>query len=212
MSDDAVPVMLIPSDFSQVGQWMYIAVNHDLSGRSIGKMRQVGVRIQVELYEPMTDVEIFQIFGGAGVLATELVDDGKLLAEPARFLCKKFEILEFSFCAAPAAAEPIDDLTIWRDKSERLRQIVMSMPSGPDRAAIAFAAGGLLGLANRVADLEKPVAVADAHASLFLRCAEFRKALDDATPASLLFDEVNALEELLTRLGFPSTVGPPLKL
>jgi hypothetical protein len=204
MSDDAVPVLLIPSDFSH-GSWMYIAVNHDLSGKSIGKMRQVGVRIQVELFEPLTDVQIFQIFGGAGILATELVDDGRPLAEPARFLCKKFEILEFSFCSAPAAAEQIDDLTIWRDKSERLRQIVMSMPSGPDRAAIAFAAGGLLGLANRVAELEKPAPVADAHASLFLRCAEFRAKLDGTSKESeFYFDEVNALEELLTRLGFPS--------
>lgn len=191
--------------------WMYIAVNHDLSSRAIGKLRQVGVRIQVELYEPMTDVEIFQIFGGAGVMATELIDDGELL-EPARFRCKKFEILEFSFCAAPAAAEPIDDLTIWRDKSERLRQIVMNMPSGPDRAAIAFAAGGLLGLANRVAALERPQPVEDPHVPLFLRCAEMRKALDDTSPASYLFDESNALDELLTRLGFPSANGPPLKL
>ena len=186
-----------------IGEWMYIGVNHDLTARAIGKMRQVGVRIQVELFKPLTDIEIFQIFGGAGVMATELIDDGEL-PPPARFRYLKFEILEFSFCAAPAAAEPIDDLTIWRDKSEQLRQIVMSMPSGPDRAAIAFAAGGLLGLANRVADFEKPVAVADAHAPLFLRCAEFRKALDD--PFDNRFDEVNALEELLTRLGFPSKV------
>jgi hypothetical protein len=192
-----------------IGEWMYIGVNHDLTAKAIGKMRQVGVRIQVELFKPLTDVEIFQIFGGAGVMATELIDDGEL-APPARFRCSKFEILEFSFCAAPAAAEPIDDLTIWRDKSEQLRQIVMSMPSGPDRAAIAFAAGGLLGLANRVADFEKPVAVAYAHAPLFLRCAEFRKKLDE--PFENHFDEINALEELLTRLGFPSTIGPPLKL
>jgi len=192
-----------------IGEWMYIGVNHDLTAKAIGKMRQVGVRIQVELFKPLTDVEIFQIFGGAGVVATDLIDDGEL-PPPARFRCSKFEILEFSLCAAPAAGEPIDDLTIWRDKSEQLRQIVMSMPSGPDRAAIAFAAGGLLGLANRVADFEKPVAVADAHAPLFLRCAEFRKKLDE--PFENHFDEINALEELLTRLGFPSTIGPPIKL
>jgi hypothetical protein len=98
------------------------------------------------------------------------------------------------------------DLKIWQEKSEQLRQMVMRMEAGPDRAAIAYAAGALLGMVNRVYELETPVPVADAHASLFLRCAEFRKALDDATPASLLFDEVNALEELLTRLGFPSTL------
>lgn len=182
--------------------WMYIAVNHDLSSRAIGKLRQVGMRILVELYEPMTDVEIFQIFGGAGVMATELIDDGEL-PEPARFRCKKFEILEFSFCAAPAAAEPIDDLTIWRDKSERLRQIVMSMPSGPDRAAIAFAAGGLLGLANRVAALERPAPVEDSHAPLFLRCAEMRKELTEDPSADSRIH--NDLDELLTRLGFPAT-------
>ncbi len=104
------------------------------------------------------------------------------------------------------------ELEIWRKKSEELRQIVIRMDAGADRAAIAYMAGAFLGMVNKVYELERPARVTHAHAALFLRCQEFRTALDDTTPASYLFDEVNALEELLTRLGFPSTVGPPLKL
>lgn len=98
------------------------------------------------------------------------------------------------------------ELKVWQDKSEQLRQIVMCMEAGPDRAAIAYMAGAFLGMVNKVYELETPAPVADAHASLFLRCQEFRNALDDMRNNS--FDEVNALEELLTRLGFPSTQPP----
>lgn len=43
-----------------------------------------------------------------------------------------------------------DELASWRAKSEQLRRIVNTMEPGPDRAAIAFCAGAMLGLANRV--------------------------------------------------------------
>lgn len=74
--------------------WMGIALNHDFSSNSIGRMRQVGLHIQVELFEPLTREQIFQIFGGAGISAHEIVGDK----------IKRFDILEFSFC--PAAAAP----------------------------------------------------------------------------------------------------------
>lgn len=74
--------------------WMGIALNHDFSSNSIGRMRQVGLHIQVELFEPLTREQIFQIFGGAGISVREIVGDK----------IKRFDILEFSFC--PAAAAP----------------------------------------------------------------------------------------------------------
>lgn len=76
------------------GPWMGIALNHDFSSNSIGRMRQVGLHIQVELFEPLTREQIFQIFGGAGISVHEIVGDK----------IKRFDILEFSYC--PSSAQP----------------------------------------------------------------------------------------------------------
>lgn len=75
--------------------WMYISVNHDRSRDSIGRMRQIEYRLEVELFQPMTMEQVFQIFGSAGILMLEAgMHEGMM-----KIL--KFEILEFAYCAQP---------------------------------------------------------------------------------------------------------------
>lgn len=72
--------------------WIPVTVNHDHSREPIGLLRQVGASIEVELVDALTHEQVFQIFGGAGLVVRETVDDK----------IKRFEILEFSLC--PTAA------------------------------------------------------------------------------------------------------------
>lgn len=65
-----------------------------------------------------------------------------------------------------------EELEVWRVKSERLRELTIAMDQSETRAAAAFAAGAMLGLANRlyshpgspvpVANLDRLVAAARA--------------------------------------------------
>ena len=68
--------------------WMPLTVNHDQSRHPIGLMRQVGMSIEVQLLEPLTREQVFQIFGGAGFTVRETVGDK----------IKRLDILEFSLC------------------------------------------------------------------------------------------------------------------
>lgn len=43
-----------------------------------------------------------------------------------------------------------DELATWREKSERLRLLTIAMDPSETRAAAAFAAGAMMGLANRL--------------------------------------------------------------
>lgn len=76
--------------------WIPVLINHDHSRDPIGLMRQVGACIEVELSEPLTREQVFQIFGDAGFAVRETVDDK----------IKRFDILEFSLCPISAVSDP----------------------------------------------------------------------------------------------------------
>lgn len=100
--------------------WMHIAVNHDRSKRAIGRMRQVEYVIEVELFEPLTRAQIFEIFGGAGIFIKEQSFHGAEQVEKIH----KFDIPEFSYCpqgVRPAAGERQALVTKSIDENERMR-------------------------------------------------------------------------------------------
>lgn len=83
-------------------RWMHIAVNHDRSQSSIGRMRQVEYHLEVELFRPMSMEQLFNIFGGAGIMLNEAtLDDSGNVATVSRF-----EIPEFSYCPEPLSRAP----------------------------------------------------------------------------------------------------------
>jgi hypothetical protein len=84
----------------QPSPWMFIWQDHDSTKAAIGRMRQLGQRIEVQLFNPLTREQIFNIFGNAGMMATKhlISADGQIQ------LISNFTIFEFSLCAE--AAEP----------------------------------------------------------------------------------------------------------
>jgi hypothetical protein len=83
---------------SDLNPWLPILANHDLANnKPIGRFRQSGYKIEVELQTAMTIEEISNIFGNPVIQAKEAFS-----GEDIRL--SKFEIAEFSYC--PAASLP----------------------------------------------------------------------------------------------------------
>ena len=79
--------------------WVPIMVDHNSVLPFIGRMRQVGASIEVELFEPLTREQVFQIFGGAGMMSRE----HKFDADGRCRRISKLTIHEFSLCPGEIA-------------------------------------------------------------------------------------------------------------
>lgn len=68
-----------------------------------------------------------------------------------------------------------DELKTWREKSQHLRELVVGMDPGDARSAAAFAAGAMLGLANRCHTLGREnntlmTWISDLQSGMYINC------------------------------------------